>query len=213
MLSMIVRYGIVALAAALAALNGPEASGCGWPFGGCCGCGSASSCGNRGCGCRKHRCRSKCRKRRCGRCCSCQAAMMGAYASVGMGSGVAAPFAAVPMMAMAMSPPQRPPVVVPPGTLGLTYRQISRLVPENEHPRTGIIEICNVPAGMQVTIAGMEGYLGTNGVWYFRTVHPLLPCTPTVRTAYTCSPFGVPQAGVNYRVFRLIPGRVVSMRW
>ena len=138
--------------------------------------------------------------------------MLGTFASSGMGYGFATP-AVAPMFAMPFYPPPRPPVFVPPGTLGRTYHQISRLVPESEHPRTGIIEICDVPAGMQVTIDGMEGYVGTNGVWYFRTIHPLLPCTPTVRTAFIASPFGVNHAGPNYRAFRLIPGRIVSMRW
>lgn len=40
-----------------------------------------------------------------------------------------------------------PPVVAPPGKLGRTYRQLSTPVPEDEHPRIGTLEICNVPAG------------------------------------------------------------------
>lgn len=152
--------------------------------------------------------------------------MMGAYATFGMNYGVGGPAVAAPLFAQAMLPPRRPrtvapprihpgrpPVVVPPGTLGYTYHQISRLVPETEHPRTGMIDICSVPPGMQVTIAGMEGYRGLDGVWHFRSVRPLLPCRPTIRTAYLHSPLGVPVAGVNYRAFRLIPGRIVSLRW
>jgi hypothetical protein len=76
-----------------------------------------------------------------------------------------------------------------------------------------MIDLFNVPAGAQVTIAGMEGYRGANGVWHFRTVRPLLPCLPTIRTACITPPFGLPPAGVNYRAFRLIPGRIVTLWW
>jgi hypothetical protein len=189
MLATLVRYGIVALAAALAALSGDEARGCG-----------------------RHHCRHTCRNHD-GRCGCCEVAVRGAYAAFGLGYGVPAPAAVVPLLESAVHPPHRPPVVVPPGTLGFTYRQVSRLVPEDEHPRTGMIDIRDVPAGMQVTIAGMEGYLAPDGVWHFRTIRPLLPCNPTIRTAYIHSPFGIPCACVNYRAFRLIPGRIVSLRW
>jgi len=182
MFATVIRYGIVALAAALAAMSDEEARGCGAR------------------GCRHHRCNHGDRS------------IFRGDALVVHPSLPAEKWTS-PLVPPPPFPPHRPPVVVPPGTLGFTYRRISRLVPEDEHPRTGMIDIFNVPAGMQVTIAGMEGYLGNDGVWHFRTIRPLLPCNPTIRTAYLHSPLGIPVVCGNYRAFRLIPGRIVSLRW
>lgn len=129
---------------------------------------------------------------------------------------------AVPLMTRRPAVRVLPPVVIPPGTLGCTYQRVSTPVPEDEHPRTGMLEICNVPAGLTASIRGMEGYRGTDGVWYFKTNRPLLPCRPSVFTV-TFTPDGPcprvgpgncgPRVKRNYRVFRLIAGRIVYLRY
>ena len=174
MIGTIIRYGIVAIAAAIAGLSGTDAHGGIRPF-------------------RHHG--------QCDSCCEVHS-HHGPYPY----PGSAAPARRVPVFAPAR---RRPPIVIPPGTIGLTYRRISRLIPADEHPRTGMLEIHAVPAGHAVTITGMEGYRAMNGVWYFRTVRPLIPCTSLIRTAT------IPTARMrsSYRVFRLIPGRIVTMRW
>lgn len=107
----------------------------------------------------------------------------------------------------------RPPVLPPPGTLGWTYRQLSRPIPESEHPRTAMLEVCGVPPNLHATVNGMDGYRGTDGVWYFKTIRPLIPGVPFIKTVRVHPPHVDPQRCADYRVLRLIPDRVVYLRW
>ena len=114
------------------------------------------------------------------------------------------------------------PLAPPPGTLGRTYRQISQPVPDDEHPRTGMLAICHVPPGATVTVRGMEGYRGTDGIWYFQTKRPLIPTVPyiytvrfrkTGRKCRTAAGDCGPDLSCDYRVVRLIPGRTVYLKY
>lgn len=113
------------------------------------------------------------------------------------------------------------PLTPPPGTLGRTYRRISQPVPADEHPRVGMLEICHVPAGWKVTIRGMEGFRGTDGIWYFKTKRPLIPCVPYIYTVrFHHGPLCEaapgqcgPKVSCDYRVVRLIPGRIVYLKY
>jgi len=231
MIATIIRYGIVGLAAALAALSSREAAGGIWPFGHHDRCRTCPSdcrdAGDCGCGshgglfswlfhgiCRDHRCRRVCVDS-CGTAytagCEC-----GATATV---QRFPPSFRRIPVAhspaAMVRRPrrPVTPPPVPPPGTLGRTYRQLSTPIPADEHPRTGMLQICNVPPGVVVTVNGMEGYRRTNGVWHFRTKRPLIPTVPFIKTVRIHGPNFHPHAAGTYRVVRLIPDRTVYLKW
>lgn len=124
----------------------------------------------------------------------------------------------MPAVPATVKRPPMEPLAPPPGTLGRTYKQLSTPVPEEEHPRTGMLEICNVPAGYTATIRGMDGYLGKNGAWCFKTVRPLIPTVPYVYTIHFHGPnchagrCG-PKTACDYRVVRLIPGRIVYLNY
>ena len=132
----------------------------------------------------------------CNSCCDAPAYGPGSVRSVRMGL-------------LRLGPPRpmfrRRPVLPPPGTLGRTYHQISRPIPETEHPRTGMLEICGVPAHLHVTVNGMNGYRGANGIWYFKTDRPLIPCVPYIKTVRVHPPHVDPQRCADFRVLRLIP--------
>lgn len=120
-------------------------------------------------------------------------------------------------------PPARPawirlaPVGPPPGTLTMTYRRPSRLIPEDKHPRAGMLDIGNVPAGAEVTVKNMKGYRGKDCAWHFESERPLLPGIPHIYRVHvrTCR-VGAEQKKVSFddvRTVRLIPGRIVDLRY
>jgi len=115
------------------------------------------------------------------------------------------------------SPLRLAPVGPPPGTLTKTYRQPSRLIPEDRHPRTGMLDVWNVPAGVKVTVKNMKGHLGKDCVWHFETERPLVPGIPHIyRVRIGTQP--VPTysnrfATGDVRTIRLIRGRIVDLRY
>ena len=118
-------------------------------------------------------------------------------------------------------PPKQParlhfaPVGPPLGTLTMTYRRPSRLIPEDRHPRTGMLDIWNVPAGAEVTIKNMKGYRGKDCAWHFESEHPLLPGIPHIyRVHVRICHVGAGHKKVSFddvRTIRLIPGRIVDL--
>lgn len=130
-----------------------------------------------------------------------------------------APPAAAPPWVRVRGP--RPPVVPPPGTLGRTYRRLSTPLPFDEHPRTGMLKVCNVPDGCRVSVGRMDGYRAADGAWYFRTKRPLPPGVPHIVTVrFHCRDACCPPPGdcclkrpCGDRVIRLIPDRMVYLRY
>jgi len=106
-----------------------------------------------------------------------------------------------------------PAVAPPPGTLGMTYRQPSRLVPDEKHPRIGMIEVKSVPRDAQVSIKGMEGYFGKDGIWHFESEKPLFPGIPHIYHVKVVCFAADGQEKTDVRTFRLIPGRIVSLSY
>ena len=107
---------------------------------------------------------------------------------------------------------KRVPVLPPPGTLGWTYRQPSRPIPEAEHPRTGMLEIHGLTSHCKVTVNQIEGFRGTDCIWYFKTKRPLVPGVPHIVTVRA----RVVRNGVlcdDVRVVRLIRGRIVDLSY
>jgi hypothetical protein len=111
-----------------------------------------------------------------------------------------------------------PPVIPPPGTLGLTYQRQSWLIPANKHPRIGMLDV-RAPAGATSVRVfttyqfreedEIEGFqdLEDPCVWHFET-KPLLPGIPHVYRVESQGPT------VNdWRMVRLIRGRRVTLEF
>lgn len=129
----------------------------------------------------------------------------------------------------------------PPGTLGWTYRRPTRLIPEDEHPRVGMLEVCIPPEvtaahivhpneQLKVTVRGLdEGYLGDDGLWHFKA-EELIPGVPHIYDVkfelvridrFIETRYGRPVQReretklrtLGYRTVRLIPGRIVELTY
>lgn len=128
----------------------------------------------------------------------------------------------------------------PPGTLGRTYRRLTRPIPDDLHPRAGLLEIripedvlnreLSVPdSTMSATARGMEGYLGDDGLWHLEAKE-LLPGIPHVYDiafrvirveVQSERKYGrmvhrhveIPIRHLGYRTVRLIPGRIVELTY
>jgi hypothetical protein len=103
------------------------------------------------------------------------------------------------------------PIPPPPGTLTLTYLRPSRPVPEEKHPRLGMLEVV-APAGAIVAVQGMKGYFGEDCLWHFESKEPLIPGVPHIYHVVSSMP-GVGRQTADVRVVRLIPGRIVSLEF
>jgi hypothetical protein len=111
-----------------------------------------------------------------------------------------------------------PPVIPPPGTLGLTYQRQSWLIPASKHPRIAMLDV-RAPAGATSVRVfttyqhreedEIEGFqdLQDPCVWHFET-KPLLPGIPHV---YRVESDGA--AGSDWRMVRLIRGRRVTLEF
>ena len=98
----------------------------------------------------------------------------------------------------------------PRGTLGLTYSRISHPVPEDKHPRLGMLAIRDNNRHPVVSVRGMGGLRLQNGVWLFESARPL---DPGVNQIVRVEARGDMQDVVPYttRFVRLIPGRIVYL--
>lgn len=101
----------------------------------------------------------------------------------------------------------------PPGTLGVTYRQSSRLIPDDKHPRIGMVEIFGIPVEAKVTIPHMEGFRKKDSqTWMFESEKPLLPGTPHIYPV-TSKVMVNGHWTEDVRTIRLIPGRIVYLEF
>jgi len=91
----------------------------------------------------------------------------------------------------------------------MTYKQPSRPIPEDRHRRVGMLDV-KVASNINVTVQGMTGFLGEDGIWHFESPRPLLPGVPHIYRAQAHSE----RDGKRYaeiRTVRLIPGRIVDL--
>lgn len=128
----------------------------------------------------------------------------------------------------------------PPGTLGRTYRVPTALVPLEKHPRVGMLDVY-LPRDLlaregfddrhyiKATIEGIEGFIGDDGNWHFESD----PLPPGVSHVYEVNfdvvrvhklteiQYGrtfekeveVTVKHLGFRTVRLIPGRIVELRY
>jgi len=96
------------------------------------------------------------------------------------------------------------------GTLGFTYLRVSHPVPEDKHPRSGMLAVRMGDAEEVLTIRGMSGIKLKSGVWLFESNRPLDPgVSHIVRVEAKEHPLDVD--AVATRFVRLIPGRIVYL--
>lgn len=120
-----------------------------------------------------------------------------------------------------MGPLAQPPVNVeanrfdvapPPGTLGRTYQQRSRLLEEDQHPRLGVVEI-RLPEDVDVTSRGLKS-VWTGKVWRLESKEPLIPGLSHIYAikAEKRSADG-DVISTDVRWVRLIMGRIVDLEF
>lgn len=98
----------------------------------------------------------------------------------------------------------------PPGTLGRTYQRRSALIPDDDHPRTGVVAI-KLPEEANVSARGMK-VKWTGEEWRLESSQPLVPGVPHIYavTAEWETTTGKVQ---QTRWVRLIMGRVVDLEF
>lgn len=100
----------------------------------------------------------------------------------------------------------------PPGTLGRTYQQRSRIFDDEKHPRMAAVDVY-LPEDLDVSARGMKS-VWTGKLWRLELKDPLLPGVPHI---YAIKAEKKTKAGevlsTDVRWIRLIPGRVVDLHF
>jgi hypothetical protein len=97
----------------------------------------------------------------------------------------------------------------PPGTLGKTYQRRTTLLPDEKHPRVGIVNV-HVGEDVDVTARGLKSKW--NGeYWQLESEAPLIPGIPHIYAIKTERKYPNGQTQVDVRWVRLIMGRVVDL--
>ncbi len=97
-----------------------------------------------------------------------------------------------------------------PGTLGKTYTKTSHRIPEDKHPRLGMLAVRDNDKIAYLSVQKMSGFRMDSGVWLFETDRPLVSWTENIvriearREAADVEPYAV-------SFVRLIPGRLVYL--
>ena len=98
----------------------------------------------------------------------------------------------------------------PRGTLGLTYSRITHPVPDDKHPRLGMLAIRDMKRHPVVTVRDMGGLRLQSGIWLFESSRPLDPgASHIVRVEARSQMTDI--APYTTRFVRLIPGRIVYL--
>ncbi len=100
----------------------------------------------------------------------------------------------------------------PPGTLGRTYHQRSRIFDDEKNPRMAAVDVY-LPENVDVSARGMKS-IWTGKHWRLEVKDPLLPGVPHIYAikAERKTPEGE-VASTDVRWIRLIPGRIVDLRF
>lgn len=116
------------------------------------------------------------------------------------------------MSAANVAAPDQPVAVQLRGTLGFTYLRVSHPVPEEKHPRLGMLAVRMGDAEEVLAIRGMSGIKLKSGIWLFESNRPLDPgVSHVVRVEAKEHPMDVD--AVATRFVRLIPGRIVYLSY
>ena len=97
-----------------------------------------------------------------------------------------------------------------PGTLGKTYTRTSHRIPEDKHPRIGMLAVRDSDNVKYLSVQKMSGFRMESGVWLFETDVPLVSWTENiVRVEARNEAADVEPHTVSF--VRLIPGRLVYL--
>ena len=110
------------------------------------------------------------------------------------------------------SPGQIEQASAPAGTLGYTYKRPTALIPEDRHPRVGMLIVKDLPADAEVSAQGLEGFRATDGTWNFESDLPLFPGIPHIYRVVSKS-WRDGRRSTDVRSVRLIPGRIVELNF
>jgi len=120
-------------------------------------------------------------------------------------------FAAPPLQSTVASRPLELSLTpMPPGTLGQTYYRPSHPVPDDEHPRTGMLAVRDHEKVPFLRTQSMSGIRMKSGIWLFESVRPLDPGACQIvrvearQTSQDIEPYAT-------KFVRLIPGRIVYL--
>ena len=139
------------------------------------------------------------------------AAATGAVVPVPEETPTARPAAAEPLMSSDVFLPADLPSVRPPrGTLGITYFRHTHPVPDDKHPRLGMLAVRDKQRFRVVVVRGMSGLRLKNGAWLFESDRPLDPGASHV-VCIEAKDHVMDVGAITKRYVRLIPGRIVYL--
>lgn len=98
----------------------------------------------------------------------------------------------------------------PPGTVGETYTRPSHRIPNDKHPRTGMLAVRDKTSSPLLSVQTMGGFKMKNEIWLFESERPLDPgVCQIVRIEARKTPQDVEPFATKF--VRLVPGRIVYL--
>ncbi len=107
-------------------------------------------------------------------------------------------------------PDDLPAASTPRGTLGVTYFRHTHPVPEDKHPRLGMLAVRDKQRFRIVVVRGMGGLRLKNGIWLFESDRPLDPGASHI-VCIEAKDHMMDVDAITKRYVRLIPGRIVYL--
>lgn len=107
-------------------------------------------------------------------------------------------------------PDELPAASTPRGTLGVTYFRHTHPVPEDKHPRLGMLAVRDKQRFRIVVVRGMGGLRLKNGIWLFESDRPLDPGASHI-VCIEAKDHMMDVDAITKRYVRLIPGRIVYL--
>lgn len=127
------------------------------------------------------------------------------------GSDAPEPSSTEPLMTQdVFLPDDQPAARTPRGTLGVTYLRHTHPVPDDKHPRLGMLAVRDKQRFRIVVVRGMSGLRLKNGVWLFESDRPLDPGASQI-VCIEAKDHMMDVDAITKRHVRLIPGRIVYL--
>ena len=107
-------------------------------------------------------------------------------------------------------PDDLPAASAPRGTLGVTYYRHTHPVPDDKHPRLGMLAVRDKQRFKVVVVRGMSGLRLKNGIWLFESDRPLDPGASQI-VCIEAKDHMMDVDAITKRHVRLLPGRIVYL--